>query len=90
MDGGVDMLKEAEEYIGKYMDWKEIESLFPNCYVALDDYYNDGHITRGTLKYVCKNRNEMTSELKRCLERGIKLHSIYTTESKELNGLWQL
>ncbi len=84
------MLKEAEAYIGKYMDWKEIETLFPDCYVALDDYYNDGHITKGTVMYVCKNRKEMTQELKLFSERGIKLHSIYTTESKELNGLWQL
>ena len=84
------MLKEANAYIGEYMEWRDIEKLFPDCYVALDNYYNDGHITKGTIRYVCKDRMEMNNELKKYLDRGIRLHSIYTTESEELNGLWQL
>ena len=84
------MLDGVESYIGKHMEWTEIAKLFPNCYVALDDYYNDGHVTKGTIRYICKNRKEMDMEIKSLVAQGIRPHSIYTTESEELNGLWQL
>lgn len=80
------MIINAENYIGKKMDWNEIEKLFPDCYVALDDYYTDGHKTTGVLLYVCTTQKEMTAALKKWAAQGIILHRRYTTESKELNG----
>ena len=84
------MIIKAEKYLNTKMDWKDIEKLFPDCYVALDDYYTNGHYTTGTLRYVCTTQKEMTEELKKWAAKGIKLHCIYTTESEELNGLWAL
>ncbi len=84
------MIIEAKEHIGKKMDWTEIEKLFPDCYVALDDYHTDGHKANGILCYVCTTQDEMTEELKKWASKGKKLFKIYTTESEEYNGLWQL
>ena len=82
------MLEEAEKYIGKTMNWEEIERLFPNCYVALDNYKSEGHNVTATLVFVCKRQNEMLSTLKEYASRGNKLHTRYTTERKGWSGLW--
>lgn len=84
------MLEQAKDYIGEEMEWDKIKQLFPDCYVALDNYYTDGWKTKGRIIYVCKDRKEMHRELKEWAAKGKLLHSIYTTESEEINGLWEL
>ena len=84
------MLEETKKYIGKTMTWEEIANLFPNCYVVLDEYHSEGHIVTAKLVFVCKKQEEMTDILKQYASNGTLLHTRYTTESKEWNGLYQL
>ena len=84
------MLENAREYIGRTLSWKDIERLFPECYVALDDYYSSEDGVTAKLVYVCKNQKDMLDVLKKYAANGNLLHTRYTTESMEWNGLWQL
>ena len=80
------MIGQAKEYIGKKMTMSEISKLFPECYVALDDYFTDGYNTTGILIYVCKSQDEITDVLEDYANKGKKLYKRYTTESKEFLG----
>lgn len=84
------MVEGAEKYIGKTMDWNEIVSLFPDCFVALDDYKSTKAKTTAKLVFVCKKEDDMIDILEKYAENGNKLHTSYTTESEEWNGLCQL
>lgn len=76
------MLKEAEGYIGKKMDLMKIRSLFPDCYVAVDEYKIEAGSSSGALIYVCKDQRELNPILIDYASKGIKLSCFYTTEEK--------
>ena len=84
-------MRSADEYIGKNMDMQQLRSIFPDAYIALEDYSTDGYSSRGVLRFVCDSQMEMLRLLQDWTSHGNKkLYYTYTTESEELNGLWQL
>lgn len=79
------------EYYGKRFSWKELKSLFPDCYVILDSFTNDSRGVSGVLVGVTKDRDEMWTFLIKYVEKhGRQLEHFYTTESEEFNGVWNL
>lgn len=80
------MLKEAKKYIGKKMDLMVIRNLFPDSYVAVDEYNIEGGASSGVLIYVCKNQRELNPILIDYSSKGIKLSCFYTTEKKGMTG----
>ena len=84
------MVEGAEEYIGKTLNWSDIVDLFPNCYVALDNYVSSAGKVTAKLIYVCKEQDDMTDLLVEYANKGNKLHTRYTTELKDWDGLWQI
>ncbi len=82
-------MSNVEQYLGKKLSWAEIQYLFPESYVALDDY-NEINLT-GTLVYVTKDNDELWDYLADFVKKnGRQLRQFYTTESSEYNGLWML
>ena len=84
------MTNTERQYIGKKLQWEQIIKLFPESYVALDEYKDEGDIITGIVMYVGKTKSEMMPVLKEWADKGNKLNCIYTAESMELNGLWEL
>ncbi len=84
------MVEGAEEYIGKMMLWSEIAKRFPHCYVALDEYSVENGESKGILRCVYKKEKDMLPILREYAEKGSKLHTRYTTETRGWNGLWQI
>ena len=80
------MLKEAERYIGKKMDLMEIRKLFPDCYIAVDEYKIEGDTSSGVLVYVCKKQRELNPILVEYANKGVKLNCTYTTENRGMTG----
>lgn len=84
------MLDKSTEYIGKKVTWDDASEAFPNCYVVFEDY--DNKTSAGTLLAVCKNRSELYDFLfsDENKDRLKNINHFYTTESMEINGLWEL
>ena len=75
------MIGSQKEYIGKRLDWDQLSTLFPDRFVALDQYRDDGHSVSGVLVFVGKTRQEVTPVLREWADKGNKLSCLYTTES---------
>ena len=79
------------EYIGKRMTWEELQSTFPDSFVALDDYKDNGTTVSGILMFQTKKKEVLWNFLAEYAKNNKKkLKHLYTTESMELNGLWQI